>query len=162
MTNADKNSSSRPVWFRLTVLMILLILPALACGESNPRYQSNNQIRLAVYEYERSRRGPVDDLVLGFQRDEPRIHFEGQNQHGGRTIWLYRAAAREFFALRPKQATYLYIQDIEYNDDNSSATVNVFRGDGSGYQGRALTLNKAKDGGWIVTNEVETESEEVN
>lgn len=160
--NANKNSLLASARFRLAILMVLLILPALACGLSNPRYQLNNQIRLAVYNYERSQYGPVDDLVLGFQRDEPRIHFKGQNQHGGRTVWLYRAAAREFFALRPEQATYLYIQDIEYNNDESSATVTVFRGDGTGYQGYALTLDKTEKDEWIVTNEAEIESEEVN
>ena len=141
--------------FRLIVLFTLLILPA--CGAMNPRYQTNNQVRLAVYEYERKVRGPADDLVIDFQRDEPRIKFEGQNDNGGRTVWLYRAGAKEFFALRPPDSTYLYIQNIEYADNYRTATVKVFRGDGHGFKGRQLTLKLGNDGHWAVTTDVEIE-----
>jgi hypothetical protein len=112
--------------FRLIVLFTLLILPA--CGAMNPRYQTNNQVRLAVYEYERKVRGPADDLVIDFQRDEPRITFEGQNDNGGRTVWLYRAGAKEFFALRPHS-----------------------------FKGRQLTLKLDNNGHWAVTTDVEIE-----
>jgi hypothetical protein len=95
--------------------------------------------------------------VLDFQRDEPRIKFEGQAEHGGRTVWLYRPGAAEFFRLRPPQATYLYIQDIQYNNDRSTATVKVFRGDGSGYIGRELTLQRDADRQWRVTQDIEIE-----
>jgi hypothetical protein len=144
--------------FRIVGILLLLILPALACGIINPRYQLNNEVRLAVYEYEREARGPVDDLVIDFQRDEPRIKFEGQSENGGRTVWLYRLGAKEFFALRPPEDTYLYIQKIEYNKDRSVATVKVFRGDGQGYEGRLLTLLRDKDHHWSVINEVEIET----
>jgi hypothetical protein len=142
-------------WFRIVGLLIVLTLPALACGFSNPQYQINNEVRLAVYEYERETRGPVDDLVIHFRRDEPRIRFEGQNENGGRTIWLYPAGATEFFALRPSEKTYLYIQAIEYNDDRDVATVKVFRGDGTGYEGWQLTLQRDEDYDWVVTDENE-------
>jgi hypothetical protein len=145
--------------FRLVGILLLLALPALACGIINPRYQLNNEVRLAVYKYEREMRGPVDDLVIDFQRDEPRIKFEGQSENGGRTVWLYRFGAKEFFALRPPEKTYLYIQEIEYNNDRSAATVNVFRGDGRGYKGRQLTLARDENDHWSVVNEVEIEPE---
>ena len=144
--------------FWLVGILLLLALPALACGIINPRYQLNNEVRLAVYEYEREMRGPVDDLVIDFQRDEPRIKFERQNENGGRTVWLYQLGAKEFFALRPPEKTYLYIQKIEYNNDRS-ATVNVFRGDGRGYEGRQLILARDENDHWSVVNEVEIESE---
>jgi hypothetical protein len=143
--------------FRLVGILLLLALPALACGITNPWHQLNNEVRLAVYEYEREMRGPVDDLVIDFQRDEPRIKFEGQSENGGRTIWLYRLGAKEFFALRPPEDTYLYIQKIEYNNDRSAATVEVFRGDGQGYEGRQLTLARDENDHWSVINEIEAE-----
>jgi hypothetical protein len=141
--------------FHLVGILLLLILPALACGIINPQYQLNNEVRLAVYEYEREARGPVDDLVIDFQRDEPRIKFEGQSENGGRTVWLYRLGAKEFFALRPPEDTYLYIQKIEYINDYTVATINVFRGDGRGYEGRQLTLQRDEEQHWSVVNEVE-------
>jgi len=143
-----------PAQVRIAGILILLILPILACGYINPVYQTNNEVRLAVYEYEQKVRGKADDLVIDFDRSEPRILFAGQNEDGGRTVWLYRMGAREFFALRPPEKTYLYIQNIDYNDDYTTATVTIFRGDGSSYQGRQLTLEKGVDR-WQVTGDIE-------
>lgn len=144
---------------RIVGILILLILPMLACGYINPVYQANNEVRLAVYEYERETRGKVDDLVIDFQRNEPRIVFTGQNENGGRTVWLFRIGAREFFAQRPPEKSYLYIQNIDYNDDNTTATVTHFRGDGSSYQGRQLTLEKGVDR-WQITQDIELDATE--
>jgi len=146
-----------PIQVRVVGVLILLLLPMLACGYVNPVYQTNNEVRLAVYEYERAVRGKTDDLVIDFQRNEPRILFAGQNEDGGRTVWLYRLGAREFFALRPPGKTYLYLQNIAYNNDYSSATVTVFRGDGSSYQGRHLTLGKNSEQ-WLVAQDVEIDA----
>jgi hypothetical protein len=136
-------------------LVIGLLLLALACGIINPQYQFNNEVRLAIYEYERKTRGPVDDLVIHFNRDELRIPFKGQNQNGGRTVWLPSAGAEEYFAIRPPERTYLYIQEIEYNEDWSTTIVKVYRGDGAGYQGWQLTLTRGQDNRWSVMDEVE-------
>ena len=146
-----------PAPVRTAGILILLLLPILACGYINPVYQTNNEVRLAVYNYEREVRGKTDDLVIDFQRNEPRILFTGQDEDGGRTVWLYRMGAREFFALRPPEKTYLYIQNIDYNDDYTTATVTIYRGDGSSYQGRQLTLEKGA-GGWQVTGDIEIET----
>lgn len=136
------------------IILIILLLSALACGTINPQYQFNNEVRLAVFEYEKEVRGPVKDLVIHFKRDEPRVKFEGQNQNGGHTVWLYPAGAEEYFAIRPSQASYLYIQEIKYNDDRSTATVNIYRGDGKGYQGWQLTVSRDAADHWSVTDEV--------
>lgn len=148
--------------FKLTarhfiLIFIVLLLPSVACGTVNPEYQFNNEVRQAIYTYERETRGPVKDLVIHFQRDEPRVRFVGQNQNGGHSVWLYPAGAEEYFSTRPRTATYLYIQEIQYNEDHSSATVKVYRGDGSGYRGWQLTVTKHADGHWVVTDEVEIE-----
>jgi hypothetical protein len=150
--------ASAPV--RIVSVLVLLLLPILACGYINPVYQANNEVRLAVYEYERETRGKVDDLVIDFQRNEPRIVFAGQNENGGRTVWLYRLGAREFFALRPPEKTYLYIQQVTYNDDYTTATVTSFRGDGLGYQGRQLTLEKDNEQ-WLVIQDLEAQETEL-
>ena len=155
----SKKLKAAPVQARAVGVMLLLILPILACGYINPVYQTNNEVRLAVYEYERDVRGKTDDLVIDFDRNEPRILFAGQDEDGGRTVWLYRLGAREFFALRPPEKTYLYIQNIDYNSDYTSATVTTFRGDGSSYQGRQLTLERGNDR-WQVTRDIEIDSPE--
>jgi hypothetical protein len=140
--------------WRPVLLLLALTLPAIACGLFNPLYNRNNEIRLAVYDYERAQRGPVDELVLAFNRDEPRVKFEGQNENGGRTVWLQDLAAREFFDLRRPDSTFLYIQNIDYLDDYRQAMVTVYRGDGVSYEGRELTLISNDDGQWTVTGEV--------
>ncbi|RPJ55805.1 MAG: hypothetical protein EHM12_11540 [Dehalococcoidia bacterium] len=146
--------------FRVVGILIILTLPALACGLTPPQYQMNNEVRLAVYEYERKVRGPTDDLVIDFQRDEPRLKFEGQNENGGRTVWLYRLGFKEFFdpnRYPPPEINYLYIQSIEYSANYQAAAVKVFRGDGQGFNGWQLTLHQDNDHHWAVTGEVEIE-----
>jgi hypothetical protein len=135
---------------------IVLLLPGLACGAVNPEFQLNNEVRQAVYAYEWETHGPVKDLVIHFRRDEPRVLFVGQSQNGGHSVWLYPAGAEEYFSTRPQAAAYLYIQEIRYNEDRSSATVKVYRGDGSGYRGWQLTLTREADS-WRVTDEIEIE-----
>ena len=145
--------------YRLLWLLAGLLLPSLACGLFSPQYYLNNDVRLAVYNYEEAQRGPVDDLVLAFNRSEPRIKFEGQQKNGGRTVWLYDQAAREYFALHRPETTFMYLQKIEYFDNYRRAIVTVYRGDSQGYVGRELTLAKgASSGQWLVTNEVLVDS----
>jgi hypothetical protein len=148
---------SRPCLF----LILIALLPVLACGAINPQYQLNNQVRQAVFAYEKVTRGLAKDLVIHFRRDEPRVKFEGQNQNGGHSVWLYPAGAEEYFATRPQQASYLYIQEIQYNENQSAATVNVYRGDGAGYQGWQLTLTRDASGRWSVTEEVKINGDSV-
>lgn len=145
--------------YRFAALLALLLLPTLACGLTNRVYALNNQVRQAVYQYERETRGLVDDLVIHAERSEPRVRFEGQNQNGGRTVWLDRFGAQEFFALRPAADTFLYIQEIQYNDTRDAATVSVYRGDGRGYQGWQLTLERKAADEWTVTGEVTLEED---
>lgn len=139
--------------FRLLLGLSLLLLPALACGLVNPQYRLKNEVRLAVYDYERQVRGPVDDLVIYFKRNEPRVKFEGQFETGGRTVWLYDLGVADYFALRSPQETYLYIQAIEFSADYQTATATVYRGDGDDYTGRRLTLSRGQDETWTVTKE---------
>lgn len=146
----------KPPFHRGFILaFFLLLLPALACGPISPEFQLNNEVRQAVYTYEQQRRGPVKDLVIHFRRDEPRVRFSGQSQNGGHTVWLYPAGAEEYFSTRPQQASYLYIQEIQYNEARNVAVVKVYRGDGSGYQGWQLTLNRNSSGQWTESEEVE-------
>jgi hypothetical protein len=138
---------------RLVLLLTMLALLLIACGMFNPQYHRNNEVRLAVYEYERQLRGSVDELIVGFERNEPRAKFEGQNENGGRTVWLYDQAAREYFALRSQDVTFLFIQKIEFADNYQQAVVTVYRGQGSDYTGRELTLNRQADDMWVVSND---------
>jgi hypothetical protein len=147
--------------FQFVFVLTILFLSFIACGPVNPQFLRNNEVRQAVFAYERAKRGPVKDLVIHFRRDEPRIRFDGQNQNGGHTVWLYPAGGQEYFATRPQTASYLYIQEIEFSEDQKIATVNVYRGDGSGYQGWQLTVTRQGNSQWLVTDEVELEAEPV-
>ena len=144
----------KPRYVSVAILAIFLVLN-VGCAAFNPQSTIKNQVRLAVYEYERGARGLANDLVIHFQRTEPKVKFEGQSQNGGRTVWLFTLAAKEYFDLLPPERTYLYIQQIEFNDDFTQATVPVYRGDGKGYLGRQLTLAQGADGVWLVTGERE-------
>jgi hypothetical protein len=128
----------KPIHYTLLGLVILLVLGG--CGPFSPDYDQNNEVRLAVYDYEVQNHGKPDDLVIHFYRTETKVLFEGQRENGGRTVWLFDLAAREYFDLLPDGRQYLYIQQIEFNNDRTGATVDIYRGDTSGYQGRTLTL----------------------
>jgi hypothetical protein len=157
----SKRSMLNPGFSGYLLVFVVLLLPLLACATVNPAYQHNNEVRQAVFAYERERRGPVKDLVIHFRRDEPRINFGGQSQNGGHSVWLYPAGAAEYFATRPQEATYLYIQEIQYNEDGNAATVKVYRGDGSWYQGWQLRVAREAAGRWSVTGEVEIKGKEI-
>ena len=146
----------KPRYISVAVLAIFLVWN-VGCAAFNPQSAVKNQVRLAVYEYEREARGLANDLVIHFQRTEPKIKFEGQSQNGGRTVWLFTLAAKEYFDLLPPERTYLYIQQMEFNDDFTQAVVPVYRGDGAGYVGRQLTLAKGANEVWSVIDEREIE-----
>ena len=136
----------------MALLLTGLLLPLLACGLFTPQYQMNNQVRLAVYNYERVTQGPVDQLLIAFNRNEPRIKFKGQDEDGGRTVWLYDLAAREYFAQLAPDTTFMYIQEIDYFDNYRQAKVTVYRGDKNNYTGQELTLqHDGRNGQWQVS-----------
>jgi len=138
----------------LIVLLAGLLLAAQGCAFlGSAEYRLNNPVRQAVYQFEREQRGKTDDLLIQFYRSEPRVKFEGQNENGGRTVWLFDLAAREYFDLLPPGKSYLYIQRPQYTTDFSQATVRVYRGDKSGYAGRALTLQRLDDDTWQVVED---------
>jgi hypothetical protein len=124
-----------------------------ACGPFNPDFDQNNPVRLAVYGYEVETRGKPDDLIIHFARTEPKIKFEGQRENGGRTVWLFDLAAREYFDLLPEDRSYLYLQEIEFNGERNGAVVDVYRGDIEGYQGHTLTLERVGAQTWQVVQE---------
>jgi hypothetical protein len=134
--------------------LAIMAMTLAGCGPFNPGYRQNNPVRLAVYQYEVAQRGHADDLLLHFYRTEPRIKFEGQSDNGGRTVWLFDLAAREYFDLLPPDRSYMYVQEIQFNPDRTQATVDVYRGDTTGYQGRTLTLALTANDTWQVADDV--------
>lgn len=142
---------------RTIILLLLagLLLPALACGWLSPEYQVNNQVRLAAYRYERDTRGKTDDLVIHFNRTESRIRFAGQSENGGRTVWLFDLAVREYFDMLPAGRTFLYLQRPQFNSNYTKATLEEYRGSKNGYVSRELTLRRGENGDWTVANDLE-------
>ena len=142
-----------PIRLLHIVILTSAVLSVSACGLISSDYDQNNAVRLAVYQYERQIRGKADDLVIHSLRTEPRIKFEGQAENSGRTVWLFDLAAREYFDLLPAGRTYMYIQTINYNSDRTTATVDVYRGDTTGYQGQTLTLKRQASNDWQVVED---------
>ena len=135
------------------IIAVLALFSVSACSLIGSDYDQNNAVRLAAYQYERQIRGKTDDLVIHSLRTEPRIKFEGQAENGGRTVWLFDLAAREYFDLLPPGRSYMYIQTINYNNDRTAVTVDVYRGDSTGYQGQTLTLERQAANGWQVVED---------
>ena len=144
------SQQKRPIYW---VIIASALFSVSACGLIGSDSDQNNAVRLAVYQYERKIRGKTDDLVIHSIRTEPRIKFEGQAENDGRTIWLFDLAAREYFDLLPPGRSYMYIQTINYNSDRTAATVDVYRGDSTEYQGQTLTLEQQAANSWKVVED---------
>ncbi len=142
------------------LFLIMLLLPILACSLAAPQNEVNNQVRQAVYQYERGTRGYAQVLVVRFERSEPRIRFSGQyEENNGRTFWVENFGEWEYFRTRPPTETYLYIGEINYSSP-ITAVVYVYRGGGEAEQVNQeweLTLTKPITDTWQVTQEVKIE-----
>ncbi|HUS70792.1 MAG TPA: hypothetical protein VM075_08475 [Anaerolineae bacterium] len=112
------------------ILATLVLLPQLTACASWWGSESDS-VRRAVIAHELDDSGmQVDDLVIRLSPREFRADFG----HDSRIVWLvsntierpYRE--REYFRLRDPERSYLFIQDVRYDESHSAATVTVVIG----------------------------------
>jgi hypothetical protein len=112
------------------ILATAILLPQLSACATWWDSESDS-VRRAVIEHEFDEPGTqVDDLVIRLSPQEFRADFG----HGSRMVWLvsnpierlYRE--REYFRLRDPQRSYLFIQDVRYDESHSAARVKVVVG----------------------------------
>ncbi len=135
----------------IVLAVLLLLLSVLACGIGGPITRRNNEVRRVALAYELSTRGPVDEVLVAFGLTEVRdnLGFEG-----GNTVWLNRFAEAEYFRQRDTNQSYLFLHDLNY--DEEIASILMDRGDGSDVQYRKLTLRR-EGGAWEVVSDEPTE-----
>lgn len=134
-----------------TVLLLILLS---ACGGWWD--SEKDAVRRAIIVHELDEQGvQVDDLIL---RLSP-VEFRADLGHGSRMVWLvcttldrqYRES--EYFRARDPSRSYLFVQDIRFNDSHDEATAEVILGLGGGQELRKeITLWK-KNGSWQVHSE---------
>lgn len=140
---------------QVLILATLVLLAQLSACASWWDSESDS-VRRTVIAHELDESGThVDDLVIRLSPQEFRADFG----HDSRMVWLvskpierlYRE--REYFRLRDPGRSYLFIQDVRYDDSHSEAAVTVVLGlvDQSPTT-KDLTLRQ-KAGEWEVVSE---------
>lgn len=112
-------------------------------------------IRRAVVTHELDGQAQeVDDIIVRLSPGE----FRGDFGHGSRIVWLvstayerqYREA--EYFQVRDREGSYLFIQDVSLDPSQNRATVGVVVSSGSGNPiAKEISLHKHDDT-WEVTS----------
>jgi len=109
------------------ILATLALLPQLSACASWWDSESDS-VRRAVFAHELDEPGmQVDDLVIRLSPREFRADFG----HDSRMVWLVSNAFErpyregEYFRLRDPERSYLFIQDVRYDESHSAATVTV-------------------------------------
>lgn len=114
----------------IVILATLVLLAQLSACASWWDSESDS-VRRAVIAHELDESGTrVDDLVIRLSPREFRADFG----HDSRVVWLvsnpierpYRE--REYFRLRDPERSYLFIQDVRYDESDNDATVTVVVG----------------------------------
>jgi hypothetical protein len=114
----------------ILILATLVLLPQLSACASWWDSESDS-VRRALIAHELDESGmQVDDVVIRLSPREFRADFG----HDSRMLWLvsnpierpYRE--REYFRLRDPERSYLFIQDVRYDESRSTATVTVVHG----------------------------------
>jgi hypothetical protein len=114
----------------ILILVSLLLLPQLSACAGWWDSESD-AVRRAVIAHELDESGMrVDDLVIRLAPQEFRADFG----HDSRMVWLvskpierpYREG--EYFRLRDPERSYLFVQDVRYDESGSAAKVTVLLG----------------------------------
>jgi len=114
----------------ILILATLILLPQLSACASWWDSESDS-VRRAVIAHEFDESGmQVDDLVIRLSPREFRADFG----HDSRMVWLISNAFErpyregEYFRLRDPERSYVFIQDVRYDESRSAATVTVVLG----------------------------------
>jgi hypothetical protein len=139
----------------ILILATLFLLPQLSACASWWNSESDS-VRRTVIAHELDESGTqVDDLVIRLSPQEFRADFG----HGSRMVWLvsnpierlYREG--EYFRLRDPERSYLFIQDVRYDESHSEAAVTIVLGlVDQNPTTKDVTLRQ-KAGEWAVVSE---------
>ncbi len=116
----------------------------------------NELIRRAVIEHELDQSGlHVDDVIVRLSPGEFRADFG----HGSRMVWLVsnplqrRYREGEYFRLRDPERSYLFLQEIRYEESRARAKVTtVLDAASTGAVTKEVSLSRTATG-WEVTSE---------
>lgn len=139
-------------------ILLVVVSACAAWGESE-----SDAVRRAVIAHELDEQGArVDELIIRLSPGEFRADFG----HSSRIVWLVSPAYQrqyregEYFRVRDRERSYLFVQDITYEDSRDQAKVGVVL-----YLGnrdlvtKEITLHK-NDNRWQVSSERVLKSEE--
>lgn len=116
----------------------------------------SDQIRRAVIEHELDQSGlQVDDVIVRLSPGE----FRADIGHGSRMVWLVSNALErryregEYFRLRDPERSYIFLQEIRYEDSQTRARLTaVVYAASAGAVTRELIVSRTVTG-WQVTSE---------
>ncbi len=134
--------------YPIILVLLILLLSTLACGIGGPITRRNNDVRRAALAYELSTRGPVDEVLVAFGLTEVRDNL---GFTGGNTVWLNWTAEAEYFRQRDPSKSYLFLHDLNYDQDVASILVD--RGDKREVQYRKLALRREGATWQVVSDE---------
>jgi hypothetical protein len=150
-----KRKTSFRIPREILLLVSLLLLPQLA-GCAAWWDSESDAVRRAVIAHELDESGMrVDDLVIRLAPQEFRADFG----HDSRMVWLvsrpiersYREG--EYFRLRDPERSYLFVEDVHYDESRSTAKVRVVLGlVGQDPSTKDITVRRT-DSGWEVVSE---------
>jgi len=140
-----------------TVFLLVAVSACAVWGESE-----SDVIRRAVIAHELDERGlRVDDLIIRLSPGEFRADFG----YGSRIVWLVSPGYQrqyiegEYFKIHDPERSYLFVQDIAYDNSHNQATVGVVLYLGNGQlAAKEITLHK-KSGFWEAISERRLEAE---
>lgn len=148
---------------RLVPATFVLLVVVSACagwGESE-----SDAVRRAVIAYELDEQGvQVDELIIRLSPGEFRADFG----HGSRNVWVVSPAYQrqyreeEYFGVRDPERSYLFVQDVTYDNSDQRARVEVALYLESGERTiKEITLDKKGDS-WEISRERVLEAREAD
>jgi hypothetical protein len=146
---------------KVVVATCILVVALSACtgwGQSE-----SDAVRRAVISHELDETGvQVDELIIRLSPGE----FRADLGRGTRIVWLVspgyqrKYVEAEYFRVRDPERSYLFLQDITYDESQDRATVEVVLYLGSGGPTtKELTLHKDGDS-WQIGSETLLETRE--
>ena len=139
---------------RTAAVPAMFILPLLVSACAGWAQADSDAVRRAVIAHELDERGvQVDELIIRLSPGE----FRADLGYGDRIVWLvsppyqrqYREA--EYFNVRGAERSYLFVQDITYDDSHNQASVGVVLYLTTGQlTTKEVTLHK-KGGSWEIS-----------
>jgi len=141
---------------RTGVVLAIFILVVVVSACAGWAESESDAVGRAVIAHELDERGvQVDELIIRLSPGDFRADFG----YEGRIVWLVSPAYQrqyregEYFRVRDPERSYLFVQDIRYDDPHNQATVRVVLYLRTGQLStREVTLHK-KGGSWEIRSD---------